>query len=248
MTALLNLEHLVTLGVIALGIGALVTATRMWPVSAASSVAGRGWTVTACRSLAVLILANECSWWVWLGLQHTLSASYALPLQLCDVVAFVAAAALWFRHPLFVELTYFWGLAGTANGLISPDLAGHFPSYVFLQYFIAHGAIVAAALLLVVGLRITPRRFAVARVIALTVALAAVAAGANFLTGGNYMYLQHTPGVPNLLDVMGPWPWYVVAAAGLAVAIFVALDLPFAINRHRSQLTPAGAHAADTRL
>ncbi len=233
MTALLNLEHLVTLGVIALGIGALVTAARMWPVSAASTVAGRGWTVTACRSLAVLILANECSWWVWLGLQHTWSASYALPLQLCDVVAFVAAAALWFRHPLLVELTYFWGLAGTANGLISPDLAGHFPSYVFLQYFIAHGAIVAAALLLVVGLRIAPRQGAVRRVIAMTLGLFAVDVAVDLLTGANYMYLRHTPAVPSLLDLMGPWPWYLIAAAGLAVALFLALNLPFAVARSR---------------
>jgi hypothetical integral membrane protein (TIGR02206 family) len=182
----------------------------------------------------VLILANECGWWVWLGLQHTWSASYALPLQLCDVVAFVSAAALWTRHPLLVELTYFWGLAGTANGLISPDLQVNFPHYLFLQYFIAHGTIVAAALLLVVGLGITPRRGAVLRVLALTLGLAALDAAANLLTGGNYMYLRHTPDSPSLLDLMGPWPWYIVTAAGVAVAIFAALDLPFFIQRRRA--------------
>jgi hypothetical integral membrane protein (TIGR02206 family) len=234
VTALLSLEHLATLGVIALCIAALVTAARLWPGA---------WTVGACRVLALIILVNECSWWVWLGFQRTWSASYALPLQLCDVVALVAAAALWFRRPLLVELTYFWGLAGTANGLISPDLPDHFPSYLFLQYFIAHGAIVAAALLLVVGLRITPRQGAVAGVLALTLTLVVIDAVVNLLTGGNYMYLRHTPGVASLLDLMGPWPWYIVAAAGLAVAIFVALDLPFGGRRRRPQ--PGGAHAAE---
>jgi hypothetical integral membrane protein (TIGR02206 family) len=233
VNALLSLEHLLTLGVIAVSIGALVTAARLRPGP---------WTVVACRVLAAVILVNEGSWWVWLGLHHTWSASYALPLQLCDVVAFVAAAALWFRNPLLVELTYFWGLAGTANGLISPDVADHFPSYSFLQYFIAHGAIVAAALLLVLGLRITPRQGAVARVMALTLALVAGDAGANLLTGGNYMYLRHTPGVPNLLDVMGQWPWYIVSAAGLALALFSALNLPFAIRRHRLKLSLPHIH------
>ena len=236
MSALLSLEHLATLGVIAVCIAALVASARLWPGA---------WTIAACRALALVILVNECSWWVWLSFQHTWSASYALPLQLCDVVAFVAAAALWFRQPLLVELTYFWGLAGTANGLISPDLPDHFPSYLFLQYFIAHGAIVAAALLLVFGLRITPRQGAVARVIALTLTLVVIDAGVNLLTGGNYMYLRHTPGVASLLDLMGPWPWYIVAAAGLAVAIFVALDLPFAGRRHRPQ--PSGARAAEVQ-
>ena len=197
----------------------------------------------ACRALAVVIVANEASWWVWLGFQHTWSASYALPLQLCDVVAFVSAAALWFRGPLLVELTYFWGLAGTSNALVSPDLPDHFPSYLFLQYFVAHGAIVAAALVLVVGLRIVPRKGAVARMVALTLALAMVDAAVNAVTGGNYMYLRHTPVVPNLLDLMGPWPWYIVSAAGLALLLFIALDLPFAIRRRTVAL--AGVRAAE---
>jgi hypothetical integral membrane protein (TIGR02206 family) len=149
------------------------------------------------------------------------------------VVAFVAAAALWSRRPLLVELTYFWGVAGTANGLISPDVPDHFPGFLFFQYYIAHGAIVAAALFLVAGLRITPRRGAVVRVLTVTLALVMIDAGANLLTGGNYMYLRQTPAVPNLLDLMGPWPWYIAAAAGLAVAIFAALDLPFAMGRNR---------------
>jgi hypothetical integral membrane protein (TIGR02206 family) len=238
MGRLLTVEHLVTLALIAIAIAALVTFARLRP--------GR-WTVVAARTLALVILINECGWWVWLAGQHTWSASYALPLQLCDVVAFVAAAALWFLHPLLVELTYFWGLAGTANALISPDLQDHFPSYLFLQYFTAHGAIVAAALFLVIGLRIAPRRGAVPRIVVLTLALAAVDAVANLVTGGNYMYLRHTPEVANLLDLMGPWPWYIVAASGLAVVIFLCLDLPFAMNRRRPTAAIAGAPAVATR-
>lgn len=236
MSRLLTAEHLITLGVIAACTAALVTGARLRPGA---------WTAPACRILALVILANELGWWVWLGFQHTWSAAFVLPLQLCDVVALVAAAALWFRRPLLVELTYFWGLAGTANGLISPDLPDHFPSYLFLQYFVAHGAIVAAALLLVVGLRITPRRGAVGRVVALTLALVMIDAAANALTGGNYMYLRHTPDVPNLLDLMGPWPVYILAAAGLALALFVALDLPFSLGRRSAsakskQADPSG--------
>ena len=238
MDRLLSAEHQSTIAVIAASIAALVIAARVRPGP---------WTVVAARLLALVILANECGWWVWLWIQGSWSASYALPLQLCDVVAFVAAAALWSQRPLLVELTYFWGIAGTANGLISPDVPDHFPGYLFLQYFIAHGAIVAAALFLVVGLRIAPRPGAVARVLGLTVALVALDAGANLVTGGNYLYLRHTPAVPNLLDLMGPWPLYIGGAAVLAVAIFVALDLPFAMSRHRSQPVPANAPAADVR-
>jgi hypothetical integral membrane protein (TIGR02206 family) len=218
-------EHAITLAVITVLIAALVVAARSRP--------GK-WRVAAARALAIVIVANEASWWVWLALQHTWSLSYALPLHLCDVAAFVAAAALWTRRPLLVELTYFWGLAGTSNSLITPDISDHFPGYLFFQFYIDHGAIVAAALFLVIGLQITPRRGAVARVAVLTLGLAAFDSVVNLMTGGNYMFLRHAPGVHSLLDLMGPWPWYVVGAAALALALFAALDLPFAIARRRT--------------
>jgi hypothetical integral membrane protein (TIGR02206 family) len=218
-------EHAITLAVITVLIAALVVAARSRP--------GK-WKVAAARALAIVIVANEASWWVWLALQHTWSLSYALPLHLCDVAAFVAAAALWTRRPLLVELTYFWGLAGTSNSLITPDISDHFPGYLFFQFYIDHGAIVAAALFLVIGLQITPRRGAVARVAVLTLGLAAFDSVVNLMTGGNYMFLRHAPGVHSLLDLMGPWPWYVVGAAALALALFAALDLPFAIARRRT--------------
>ena len=60
----------------------------------------------------------------------------------------------------------------------------------------------------------------------------AVAAGtANLLTGGNYMWLREKPDEASLLDVMGPWPWYIVSAAVLALALFTLLDLPFRRRR-----------------
>jgi len=223
-------EHLVTLAVTAMVIATLVVAARLRPGP---------WTLVACRILAVVILANEAAWWVWLGAQGTWSLSYALPLQLCDVAAVASAAALWFRKPLLVELTYFWGLAGTANGLITPDITDHFPSFLFMQYFIGHGTIVAAALLLVIGLRMAPRAGAVVRVFGLTFGLLVLDAGANLVTGGNYLYLRHPPGGRNVLDLLGPWPWYIAGAAALALVLFVLLDLPFSLSRFR-QRQPVG--------
>ena len=224
MAGLLGIEHLMTLAVVAAVIASLVVAARLRPGP---------WTVFACRILTIVIIANEAAWWVWLAGHGTWSASYALPFQLCDVAAVVSAAALWFRQPLLVELTYFWGLAGTANGLVTPDVSDHFPSFGFLQYFIAHGAIVAAALFLVIGLKITPRPGAVVRIFGLTCGLLVLDAGINLLTDGNYMYLRHTPGAHSLLDLLGPWPWYIVGAAVLALVLFAILDLPFTLGRHR---------------
>jgi hypothetical integral membrane protein (TIGR02206 family) len=228
----LSAEHVITVAVIAVAITVLVAAARLRP--------GR-WTGVAAHALAVIILVNEVGWWVWAWQRDALSVQNNLPLFLCDVAAFVSAAALITRAPLLVEVTYFWGIAGTANGIISPDIGDHFPSYPYFQYFIQHAAIPAAALFLVVGLKIYPRPWAAVRVYALTIALVAVDALANLLTNGNYMFLRSVPPGANLLDLLGPWPWYIFGAAVLALVLFALLDVPFrisALSRARSRTSP----------
>jgi hypothetical integral membrane protein (TIGR02206 family) len=219
-------EHLLTVGLIVLLTTGLVVAARRSP--------GR-WTVVVCRVLAVLVVANETSWWVWLGFHGVYRADYALPLQLCDLACFASAAALWTRRPLLVELTWFWGLAGTANGLITPDVADQFPHFLYLQYFIAHGGIVLAACLLVIGLRISPRPWSSLRVFGLT-CLVLVADGlVDLAINANYLYLRHPPGVHSPLDLLGPWPWYIAGAAGIALVAFLVLELPFRLGRGRDR-------------
>jgi hypothetical integral membrane protein (TIGR02206 family) len=176
---------------------------------------------------------DEVSWWVYLvtGGVPDSRLAYSLPLQLCDVAIFIAAAALWTRRQLLVEITYFWGMAGTIQALLTPDLPQHFPSYPYFQYYIAHGGVVSAALLLVVGMRRHPRPWAVARVLALTVAYAALVGAVDALTGANYLYLRAKPPAPTLLDLLGPWPLYIVAATGMGVILFAILDAPFRLWR-----------------
>ena len=227
-----SVEHIITVAVIVIAITVLVTAARLRP--------GR-WTEIAAHALALLIVINEVGWWVWAWQMNALSLQNNLPLFLCDIAAFVSAAALITRAPLLVEVAYFWGIAGTANGIISPDIGDHFPSYPFFQYFIQHGAIPAAALFLVVGLRIYPRPWAAVRVFALSVALVVVDALANLLTNGNYMFLRSVPPGTNLLDLFGRWPWYIFGGALLTVIFFAALDAPFRISalaRARSRTSP----------
>src|SRR5436309_9554027 len=153
----------------------------------------------------------------------------------CDVAVFIAAAALWTRNRLLVEVTYFWGLAGTIQALLTPDLPQHFPSYPYFQYYIAHGGVIAAALILVIGLRLQPRRLAMVQVAFITVAYAAVVGAVDAIAGANYMYLRAKPPSPTLLDVLGPWPWYILVAGLIGFALFAILDAPFRLAREPGQ-------------
>jgi hypothetical integral membrane protein (TIGR02206 family) len=226
VTGLFAPEHIGALCVIAAGTVLLVVAARR--------SGGRG-----LRIFAVVLVVDEVSWWLYVlsGGVPGSELAWSLPLQLCDVAIFVAAAALWTRRRLLVELTYFWGLAGTIQALLTPDLPQRFPSYPYWQYYIAHGGVVAAALVLVIGLRLAPRPRAVLVVGGLTLAYAAFVGGVDALTGANYMYLRAKPPSPTLLDAMGPWPLYILAATFVAAALFAILDAPFRITRRRAYRT-----------
>ncbi|MDQ6747696.1 MAG: TIGR02206 family membrane protein [Candidatus Dormibacteraeota bacterium] len=206
-------------------------------VFAARTRPGR-WTSWVGWGLAILLVVNEVAWWGVIAARGEWGWDYALPLYLCDAAGFVAAIALVTRRPLLVELTYFWGLAGTIQAVFTPDLHYDFPSYFYFQYFVQHIGIVVAALFLVIGLRVHPRPGSVPRLVLLTVVFTALAGVADLITGGNYMYLHRKPAGGSLLDYMGPWPLYIAAGVPLAVGIIVLLDLPFWRSRRRLQLQP----------
>ncbi len=153
-----------------------------------------------------------------------------LPLHLSDVVTIVAVLALWHPRPLLVELTYFWGLTASVQAVLTPNLGDDFPDLLVVTFFVTHGGVVVAALLLVVGRGLVPRAGAVARTFAATLIVAAGAAIGTLATGGNYMFLRDKP-PDSLLDLMGPWPWYIASAGLLGLALFALLDTPF--RRHR---------------
>src|SRR5205814_7560459 len=163
----------------------------------------------------------------------TWSAAASLPIQLCDVAGFVAALALLWRQLLLVEVAYFWGLGGTLQAVLTPDLKDHFPSFPYLQFYVTHDLVILAALFLVVGLALQPRPGAVRRIFVLTVAFAIVVGLIDLATGGNHMYLRQVPVSGSLLDLMGPWPWYSAAGAVLTLVVLAILDAPFRLSRLR---------------
>jgi hypothetical integral membrane protein (TIGR02206 family) len=192
------------------------------------------WVRWAGRALALVLAADAVVFLVRQVVGGGWSVRNSLPLALCDVALVVAAVACWFPSwSLGGELTYFWGLAGTLQAVLTPDLHVGFPSLEFVLFVVGHLGIVLAALYLVVGLRIVPRPRAAVRVFAITVAYAAVIGAFNWLTGSNYMYLAAPPENPSLLSLLGPWPWYLLNATGVAIVLFAVLDAPFQHTRRR---------------
>lgn len=222
---ILSPEHLFPLALLAVVAAVLCACARRYP--------GR-WTSVTAAIIALAIVVTELSWQPYVLANHSWSVAFSLPVQLCDVGGFVAAAALVWRQLLLVEVAYFWGLGGTLQALLTPDLRDHYPSFPYLQFYATHDLVVLAALFLVIGLGLQPRAGAVRRIFLLTLAFAAVIGLIDLVTGGNYMYLRQVPAQGSLLSLMGPWPWYLVLGSLLALLILTILDLPFRLSRRRA--------------
>jgi hypothetical integral membrane protein (TIGR02206 family) len=186
------------------------------------------WVRYAGRVISVVLAAEAVTFVSVPLVDGRWSVQASLPLALCDLALIVAAIACWWPGPnLPVELTYFWGLAGTLQAVATPDLSAGFPQLEFFEFVVGHLGIVIAALFLVVGLRLRPRPGSVPRVFAITAAYTAFVGWFDWLTGSNYMYLAAVPKHWSLLSVLGPWPWYIVSAAGVAIGLLLILDAPF---------------------
>src|SRR5207249_1100568 len=211
-------EHLVPLAILVVVASLLCAAARRTP--------GR-WLEWVAVIIAVAIVITELSWQPYVLANHSWSAAYSLPVQLCDVGGFVAAAALIWRQLLLVEIAYFWGLGGTLQALLTPDLRDHFPTFPYVQFYATHDLVVLAALFLIIGLGFHPRPGSVRRIFLLTLAFTAAIAIVDLVTGGNYMYLRRVPAGGSLLSLMGPWPWYIATGVLVALLVLALLDAPF---------------------
>ena len=165
-----------------------------------------------------------------------ITANNALPFQFCDVAAIVGGLALLTRQSELCELLYFWGLAGTAQGLITPALSVNWPHPRFVTFFMLHAGVVMAAVQVVFARGKTPRRGAVSRAFGWLFVYAVSAGVVNVvirLCGGtsNYGFLCEKPPTASLLNILGPWPWYIGAIGVMAWISFSVLDLPFMIAR-----------------
>jgi hypothetical integral membrane protein (TIGR02206 family) len=191
------------------------------------------WTRHVSRIFGAILLAWFVAYQVVVGLQGSYALDFDLPLHLTDAATVAAALALLSPGALRFELTYFWGLTASLQAVLTPGLDpdDRFPGFFFWQYFITHSGVVVAAVFLAFGLGLTARSHAVLRVFTATAVWAALAAAGNALTGGNYMFLAERPETASLLDYMGPWPWYILGAALLALALFALLDIPFRRRR-----------------
>ncbi len=221
---LFGTDHIAALVVTAICCAVAVAVGRRLRGTPTARIAGRSLAlVLLAAQIADPFIAHDLGWLRW---------NNSLPIELCDAASFAVMVALWGQRQLAFELAYFWGLAGTVQAIVTPDLgdALAFPHPEFVRFFVLHIGIVAGVFYLGPGLGMRPRRGAEYRVLGMTLAYAGLVGIVNWALDANYMYLCVRP-TASPLDWFGPWPWYLVGATAMAAVMFSALALPYRFSR-----------------
>ena len=215
-------SHLVVLGVFVVGAVALVWIGRRQTEPQARLFG---------RVLSALILTAFVVALVYKLIRPNMDTS--VPLQLCDVAELMAAYALWTQRHWAFALTYYWGLVLSSQALITPDVgtpeegAPDFPHHLFITFFTLHVLVVWAGIYLTWGRRNRPTWHSYRFTIIVTLVWAAFTFVFNVITGTNYGYLNRKPPTASILDVLGPWPVYLLIEIAIVLLVWALMTWPW---------------------
>lgn len=180
--------------------------------------------------LALLLLTNYLGYAAYLWQHHLFVWSKALPFQLCDWAMFTIIVALLTGRRSWSEVSYFWGIGGTFQAILTPNLQFGFPDIRFLSFFVGHCGIVAGIIYLMIARRFRPTLSSVWRTLAWSELYLGATLAVDSLTNVNYGFLLHKPQAASILDYLSEIRWlYIVELNGLALLFFALLYAPFAM-------------------
>jgi hypothetical integral membrane protein (TIGR02206 family) len=135
--------------------------------------------------------------------------------------------ALWTKDRRAVALTYLWSPL-TLQAVLTPSLGEDFPDLRYLAYWTLHLLILWSAAFLVAGQRLRPSWHGFRVTVVVTLSWAAAAATFNLAFGTNYGYLSAKPAGGSALDLLGPWPGYLLAEAAVVVTAWALMTAALA--------------------
>ena len=181
-------------------------------------------------ALSLILVLNYFVYLSLVGQFGAVSWEQLLPMQLCDWAMVVIIIAMWTCRPRWFEVAYFWGIGGTVQAVLTPNLPFGFPDFRFFSFFISHCGIIIGIIFLMLTHHLRPHAFSIVRVFLWTELYFVITLATDRFTGSNYGFLLHKPEAKTLLNILSDYrPLYLFEMHLLALAFFTVLYLPFAI-------------------
>ena len=185
-------------------------------------------------------MALVLAFWVifWIGVRLSLGdfdRRTDVPLDICNMMALLSPALMWRPQRRIHEVLYFWVLAGTLQAVLTPHLFDAFPTFTFFKYWFVHGGLIVYTIYNTIVFRLFPRKEGIWRAFGYLQIYVGIVFVLNSLLDANYVYIMGKPPTASPLDFLGPWPWYILVAEGLGLALFGLAYAPVAIFRRNQR-------------
>jgi hypothetical integral membrane protein (TIGR02206 family) len=180
--------------------------------------------------LSVVLILNYVVYLVFIRSQGTVDWRHMLPMQMCDWGMVVVIVAMWSGSQRWFEVAYFWGIGGTLQAVLTPNLHFGFPDWRFISFFTSHCGIIIGVVFLMLTRRYRPYPTSIVRVWLWSEFYFVVTLVIDKLTGVNYGFLLHKPEAFSVLSFLSDSrPLYLIEMHGVALLFFLGLYAPFAI-------------------
>ena len=118
-----------------------------------------------------------------------------------------------------------------------------FPDPRYFMFWGMHFFTVWAAAYLTFGLGVRPSWRSYRLTVAVTAVWAVIVMVFNSLVGTNYGYLNAKPSAASALDLLGPWPWYVLNEIVIVAAFWALITWPWARRSRAERVSPRAGSA-----
>lgn len=199
----------------------------------ANAVKSHRFVKFVCRTFCVAIFGVWTLWYVVSYREGWLDWGDGLPFDLCSWAAIASVIAMLTRGQTAFELAYFWGMAGTVQGALTPNLPYDFPEIRFVIFSVFHGAIIASVLFMALAMKMRPYANAIPKAFGWTLFYAVCAGSIDWLLNVNYGFLHAKPAQQSLFDLLPPWPYYIPVMAVLALVAMLICYAPYYIADRR---------------
>ena len=185
--------------------------------------------------LAIFISVSVIAFHVYSTLTTDYNIRADLPLYLCSFLAILIPVFTHYRRYWMFEILVFWVIAGTLQGVITPDIAEGFPNLDYFRYWIVHLGLLIVVFYNIFVFKLKPKFKSVFKSFLALQFYVLMIMGINYILDANYLYLNAKPESASLLDYFGNWPYYIIVAQLIIIPLFILVYLPFYISEEKKK-------------
>ena len=157
-----------------------------------------------------------------------------LPLHMCGISFFTSTYALYSKNQTAFELSYFWGLAGAFQAIITPDPTRFVMDVSLFWNFLSHGLIILNVLWMIVIDNMRCRVGSYLNAVIITNGILFIISIVNSILGGNYWFICEKPGGESPF-IMGEWPLYIIGFQISGILLLGLFYIPMIILRKKGK-------------